>query len=106
MDDGLIRIQPSTRPQLGGKQQPCCSRPGGCAPGSVSQSLTPVWSKYPVADQMEIVEALRENGNHVAYREITSVHGHDAFLMEWDQLSDAIGPFLSEAGNADASQGH
>lgn len=61
---------------------------------------------YPVADQLEIVETLRENGNHAGYREITSVHGHDAFLMEWDQLSEAIGPFLAEAANAGASQGH
>lgn len=53
---------------------------------------------YPVADQMEIVETLRENGNHVEYREITSIHGHDAFLMEWDQLSEEIGSFLARAG--------
>lgn len=53
---------------------------------------------YPVADQMEIVETLRENGNHVEYREITSIHGHDAFLMEWDQMSEEIGPFLARAG--------
>lgn len=53
---------------------------------------------YPVADQLEIVETLRENGNHVEYREITSIHGHDAFLMEWDQLSEEIGAFLARAG--------
>jgi homoserine O-acetyltransferase len=53
---------------------------------------------YPVADQMEIVETLRENGNHVEYREVTSIHGHDAFLMEWDQLTEEIGPFLARTG--------
>lgn len=53
---------------------------------------------YPVADQMEIVETLRGNGNAVEYREITSVHGHDAFLMEWEQMSGMIGPFLARAG--------
>ncbi len=49
---------------------------------------------YPVADQAEIVRVLRENGNDVSYREITSLHGHDAFLMEWNQISSAIGEFL------------
>lgn len=53
---------------------------------------------YPVSDQMEIVETLRGNGNRVEYREIASVHGHDAFLMEWDQLSEMIGPFLGREG--------
>ncbi|MCC7090283.1 MAG: homoserine O-acetyltransferase [Dehalococcoidia bacterium] len=53
---------------------------------------------YPVADQLEIAGTLRENGNQVEYREIASMHGHDAFLMEWDQLTEEIGPFLVRAG--------
>ncbi len=53
---------------------------------------------YPVSDQLEIVETLRENGNRVEYRELQSVHGHDAFLMEWEQLSGMVGEFLGRAG--------
>jgi homoserine O-acetyltransferase len=52
---------------------------------------------YREADQVVIVETHRENGNHVEYREITSIHGHDAFLTEWDQMSEEIGPFLAGA---------
>jgi homoserine O-acetyltransferase len=40
-----------------------------------------------------IVEAAREAGMDAAYREILSTKGHDAFLVEWDQLTT----ILSEA---------
>ena len=53
---------------------------------------------YPTSDQAEIVEILRANGNPVEYREVRSIHGHDAFLMEWDQLEAIIGPFLAGLG--------
>ncbi len=49
---------------------------------------------YPLADQQEIAATLRANGNEVTYREVTSPHGHDAFLMEWEQLGSAIREFL------------
>lgn len=34
-------------------------------------------------------------GKNVEYHELDSPHGHDAFLKEWDQMTDAIGPFLA-----------
>jgi homoserine O-acetyltransferase len=34
-------------------------------------------------------------GKDVTYRELDSPHGHDAFLKEWDQMSEAIGPFIA-----------
>ena len=34
-------------------------------------------------------------GKEVEYRELDSPHGHDAFLKEWDQMTNAIGPFIS-----------
>lgn len=50
---------------------------------------------YPTWEQQAIVEALKANGNDVAYREIASPHGHDAFLMEWSQIDLAIREFMA-----------
>lgn len=50
---------------------------------------------YPVSEQAEIVRTLQSNGNDVTYAEISSLHGHDAFLMEWDQLDRAIREFMA-----------
>ncbi len=50
---------------------------------------------YPPHEQHEIVEVLRGNGNAAEYREIESPHGHDAFLIEWEQLGDHLRDFLS-----------
>ncbi len=49
---------------------------------------------YPPWQQQQIVEVLRANGNHVTYGEIHSPHGHDAFLMEWDQMESHIRAFM------------
>lgn len=49
---------------------------------------------YPVHEQRELA---RHMGN-ARYFEITSVHGHDAFLIEWDQVTTAIRDFLTELG--------
>ncbi len=49
---------------------------------------------YPPWQQQQIVDALRGNGNHVTYGEIHSPHGHDAFLMEWEQLEEHIRAFM------------
>lgn len=49
---------------------------------------------YPTWEQQQIVDALKANGNDVRYREIHSMHGHDSFLIEWDQLDRALREFL------------
>lgn len=49
---------------------------------------------YPPWQQQLVVDALRENGNQVTYAELKSIHGHDAFLMEWDQMEAHIAPFV------------
>jgi homoserine O-acetyltransferase len=47
--------------------------------------------RYPVSDQLELVKHI-----HAAeLRIIDSVHGHDAFLIEFDALNEIIGAFLN-----------
>jgi homoserine O-acetyltransferase len=42
---------------------------------------------YPPGTVRAWVRAYRAGGVQARYREIVSAHGHDGFLMEWDQLS-------------------
>jgi homoserine O-acetyltransferase len=42
-----------------------------------------------------LLEAAREVGVTTAYREINSNKGHDAFLVEWDQMADVIGELIA-----------
>ena len=49
---------------------------------------------FPTHLQREIVERLHAAGRHARYFEIDSPWGHDAFLIEYDQLTAAINAFL------------
>lgn len=49
---------------------------------------------YPVHEQKELARHLPR----ARYFEIDSIHGHDAFLIEWDQVTRAARDFLAEVG--------
>jgi homoserine O-acetyltransferase len=55
-----------------------------------------IWSDvlYPSYQQKELDQVLRAAGTPCEYVEIDSPHGHDAFLIDVDQVGAAVGPFL------------
>lgn len=50
---------------------------------------------YPAKGVIELHDQVAARGKEVAYIELDSPDGHDAFLKEWDMLTEAIGPFVS-----------
>jgi homoserine O-acetyltransferase len=56
---------------------------------------------YPPGTIVELAERIKGLGKDVTYAELDSPHGHDAFLKEWDQLTDVIGPFIEQAYTKD-----
>ncbi|HVA89876.1 MAG TPA: homoserine O-acetyltransferase [Chloroflexota bacterium] len=51
---------------------------------------------YPTAQAREIVEALTAGGRPPRFLEISSPHGHDAFLIEHAMLTPRVADFLAE----------
>ncbi len=51
---------------------------------------------FPASQSREIVTALIQQRRHVTYLELQSVYGHDSFLIEIEQLTELIRPFLAE----------
>lgn len=49
---------------------------------------------YPTHQSKEIVRALQANGVETTFCEQESTYGHDAFLLEDERLTEAIGGFL------------
>lgn len=45
---------------------------------------------YPLTEQKELANHLP----HAEFRLLTSLHGHDAFLIEFDQMCDALQPWM------------
>jgi homoserine O-acetyltransferase len=54
---------------------------------------------YPAYQSREIVDAIHGAGGDARYAELDSPHGHDAFLIELDQVGEAITKFLAEVEN-------
>lgn len=55
-----------------------------------------IWSDmlYPAYQQRQIKELLTANGTPCEYVEIDSPHGHDAFLINLDQVGEPLAAFL------------
>ena len=52
---------------------------------------------YGPAQVRALVAAAAAEGAHARYLELGSSKGHDAFLVEWDQLTGIVGEVLAEA---------
>jgi len=55
---------------------------------------------YPSYQSREIVELASAAGTRAEYHEIDSPHGHDGFLIEAEQVGDALAKFLATIGDA------
>ena len=59
---------------------------------------------FPPYQSKEIVKALRQNQAEVIYTEIASDYGHDAFLLEAEQLGRLISGFLAHGGQGEGGR--
>ncbi len=50
---------------------------------------------YPSYQQRQIATLLADQGNESEYVEVASPHGHDAFLINFDQVGEPLAKFLS-----------
>ncbi len=80
--------------------------------GSLDEAFAVVKAKYlfvsyssdwlfPSEQSREMVRALKHNKKDVSFIEIDSPYGHDAFLVEYEQLKRIIVPFLDSVGKKD-----
>ncbi len=51
---------------------------------------------FTAEENRETYQQLAQTKHHVTYHEIHSVHGHDAFLIETDQVSKYIAPIFTQ----------
>jgi homoserine O-acetyltransferase len=62
-------------------------------------SFTSDWL-YPSYQSLEVVNALRSRNRDVAYVELSSNYGHDAFLLEVGEQTDVVRGFLASTYKA------
>jgi homoserine O-acetyltransferase/O-succinyltransferase len=60
---------------------------------------------FPPADVRALAERMRAAGVEVGYAELTTGHGHDAFLADADHLAPLVAPVLDEPRSATAQAG-
>jgi homoserine O-acetyltransferase len=58
-------------------------------------------SLYPPYQQQEICSVLAVQGTPCEYVEVDSRHGHDAFLIDLDQVGTALSQFLADVAKSD-----
>jgi homoserine O-acetyltransferase/O-succinyltransferase len=51
---------------------------------------------FPAAEVRMAAKKARDAGAEACYEEIESLSGHDAFLKDWAELREAVGPFLDD----------
>jgi homoserine O-acetyltransferase len=51
---------------------------------------------YPEYQSRDLVAGLEAVGGDASYHQLDSPHGHDAFLIDIDQVADALVPFLEQ----------
>lgn len=49
---------------------------------------------FTKVEQEYTVALLKDNCKHITYQEIQSIHGHDAFLIEYEQLNNLLKPLF------------
>ena len=54
---------------------------------------------FPTPEVKSFVKALRRAGKDVAYTEIETDKGHDAFLLEFDTLSKLVKNYIEKNGD-------
>ena len=67
---------------------------GGCDARFLVVSYTSDWL-FPSEQSREIVRSLVETDRDVSYLELDSPFGHDAFLIQLDELANVVRPFLA-----------
>lgn len=57
---------------------------------------------FTARENMETYRRLAQTDRNITYSEIQSVHGHDAFLMEFGQLENILAPVFAKDNTRDA----
>ncbi len=61
---------------------------------------------FQPASNRETAQVLQQHGLNAVYREITSIHGHDGFLIEYDQLNKLLEDVFAQGSEYEQLKGH